>query len=92
LAPVSQARLLFAFGVMLGVAFGSFRSVVLGMLGMAERCYCVMGSFFSRPSFVVFGRFTMVLRGRFVMLGCALVVLCNFGGSSSHSVFPSLIC
>ncbi len=72
---------------MLGVAFGRFRSVVLGVLGMAECCYCVMRSFVSRPSFVVFGRFTMVLRGRFVMLGSALMVLCNFGCGSSHSIF-----
>ncbi len=72
---------------MLGVAFGRFRSVVLGMLGMAECRYRVVGSFFGRPGFVVFGRFTMVLRGRFVMLGSALVVLCNFGCGSSHSIF-----
>ena len=61
-----------------GVGFRRFRCVVLGMLSVAVRCYCVVSTFFRRPSFVVFGGFAMMLRSGLVMPGRAPVVLCNF--------------
>jgi len=69
---------------MLGVGFRGFRSVMLGMHSMAVRCHCMVRSLFSCSGFVVFGRFVVVFRGRLMMLGCALMMLCNF---SSHRIF-----
>ncbi len=74
---------------MLCVGLRGFLSVVLGMHSMAVCYKRMMRSFFSRAGFVVFGRFTMVLRGRRMMLGSALMVLCNFGCGRSHGIFPS---
>jgi hypothetical protein len=72
---------------MLGVGFRGFRSVMLGMHSVAVCCHCMVRSLFSRSGFVVFGRLVVVFRGRLMMLGCALMMLCNFGCGSSHRIF-----
>ena len=74
-APVFEARLLLAFGVMFGVGFRGLSGVVLGMQGMAVRRHGMMCSHFTCSGFVVLGRFAMMVRGRFVMLGSPLVVV-----------------
>jgi hypothetical protein len=84
-APVFEARLLLAFGVMFGVSFRGLSGVVLGMQGMAVRCHGIMCSHFTCPGFVVLGRFAMMVRGCFVMLSSPLVVFCNFGCCGSHN-------
>jgi hypothetical protein len=83
-APVIEARLLLAFGVMFGVGFRGFSGVVLGMQGVAVRCHGMMCSHFMCSGFVVLGRFAMMVRGGFVMLGSPLVVFCDFGCGGSH--------
>ena len=60
---------------MFGVGFRGFSGVVLGMQGMAMRCHGMMGGHFTCSGFVVLGRFAMMVRGRFVMLGSPLVVV-----------------
>ena len=72
---------------MFGVAFRGFPSVMLGMQGMTVCCHCMVRSLFGRSGFVVFGRFVVVFRGRLMMLGCGLMMLCNFGCGSSHRTF-----
>ncbi len=72
---------------MFGVAFRGFRSVMFGMQGMTVCCYCMVRSLFGRSGFVVFGRFVVVFRSRLMMLGCAFMMLCNFGCGSSHRTF-----
>ncbi len=84
---ISQARLLFAFDVMVSVGFRGFVSVVLGLPGTAARYHPMVCSFFSRSGFIMFGRFAVMLRSRLEMLGSALVVLCNFGCGRSHKLF-----
>ena len=69
---------------MFGVGFRGFTGVVLGMQGVAVRCGGMMCSHFMCSGFVVLGRFAMMVRGRFVMLGSLLVVFCNFGCGGSH--------
>jgi hypothetical protein len=64
---------------MFGVGFRGQSGVVFRMRSMAMRCHGVMRSLFAGAGFVVFGRFAMMVRGRLVMLGSALVVVCNFG-------------
>jgi hypothetical protein len=79
--------LFFAAGVMLGVSLRGFLGVMRGMRGMAMRHHRVMGSLFNRSRLVVLGGFAMVLCGRFMMLGSADMMFCNFG--CSHCSFPS---
>ena len=83
-APVFEARLLFGFGVMFGVGFRGFTGVVLGVQGVAVRCRGMMCTHFMCSGFVVLGRFAMMVRGRFVMLGSPLVVFCDFGCGGNH--------
>ena len=70
---------------MFGVGFRGLGGVVLGMQGVAVRCHGMMCSHFMCSGFVVLGRFAMMVRGRFVMLGSPLVVFCNFGCCGSHN-------
>ena len=78
--------------MMFGVGFRGLSGVVLGMQGMAVRCHGMMCSHFTCSGFVVLGRFAMMVRGRFVMLGSPLVVFCNFGRCGSHRDSSFSIC
>ena len=72
---------------MFGVGFRGLSGVMLGVQGMTVGCHCMMRSLFSRSSFVVLGRFAVMLRGCLMMLGSALMMLCNFRCGRSHRIF-----
>ena len=55
-----------------------FLGVIRGVQMVPVRNVGVMPGLFGVAGFVMFGRFTMMARGKFVMLGCALVMLRAF--------------
>jgi hypothetical protein len=70
--------------VMLDVRLGSFRGVMRGMMKMPLRRMSVVGGRFVVPSFVMLGRFAMMLCRVVVMLRRFGVVLrCLLGHMSS---------
>jgi len=71
---------------MFGVALRGLGGVVLGMLRMAVCGHGMVRSLFSGSSFVVFGRFAMMVCGRLVMLGSGFMVFCDFR-CGSHRIF-----
>ena len=60
------------------VALARFFGVIRGVHMMPVGDVGVMPSLFVVTSFVMFGRFTMMLRGKLVVLGCVLVMLRSF--------------
>jgi hypothetical protein len=60
------------------VVLARFLGVIRGVQMMAVRNVGMMPGLFVITRFVMFGRFTMMTRGLFVMLGCALVMLRAF--------------
>jgi len=55
-----------------------FLGVIRGVQMVPVRNVGVMPGLFGITGFVMLGRFTMMTRGKFVMLGCALVMLRAF--------------
>jgi len=51
-----------------------FLGLIRGVQMAPVRNVGVMSGLFGITRFVMFGRFTMMTRGKFVMLGCALVM------------------
>jgi hypothetical protein len=60
------------------VLLASFLGVIRGVQMVPVRNVSVMPGLFGIASFIMFGRFAMMTRGMFVMLGCALVMLRAF--------------
>jgi len=60
------------------VMLARFLGVIRGVQMVPVRNVGVMPGLFGITRFVMFGRFTMMTRGKFVMLGCALVMLRAF--------------
>jgi hypothetical protein len=60
------------------VMLARFLSVVRGVKMVPVRNVGVMSGLFGITGFVMFGRFTMMTRGLFVMLGRALMMLRAF--------------
>jgi len=60
------------------VVLARFLGVIGGVQMLPVRNVGVMPSLFRITGFVMFGRFTMMMRGKLVMLGCALVMLRAF--------------
>jgi len=56
----------------------SFLSMIRGVQMVTVRNVGVMAGLFGITGFVMLGRFTMMVRGKFVMFGCALVMLRAF--------------
>jgi hypothetical protein len=60
------------------VVLARFLGVIRGVQMVSVRNVGVMPSLFGINGFVMFGSFTMMMRGKFVMLGCALMMLRAF--------------
>jgi hypothetical protein len=60
------------------VLLASFLGVSRGVQVVPVRNVRMMPGLFGVTSFIMFGRFAMVMRGMFVVLGCALVMLRAF--------------
>jgi hypothetical protein len=60
------------------VVLARFLGMIRGVQMVPVRNVGVMSSLFGITGFVMFGRFTMMMRGKLVMLGCALVMLRAF--------------
>jgi len=60
------------------VVFARLLGVIRGVQMVPMRNVGVMPSLFVITGFVMFGRFTMMMRGIFMMLGCLLVMLRAF--------------
>jgi hypothetical protein len=60
------------------VLLASFLGVIRGVQMVPMRNVRVMPGLFGITSFIMFGRFAMMTRSLFVMLGCALVMLRAF--------------
>jgi hypothetical protein len=60
------------------VMLARFLGVICCVQMVPVRNVGVMPGLFGITGFVMFGRFTMMMRGKLVMLGCALVMLGAF--------------
>ena len=60
------------------VMLACFLSVIRGVQMVTVRNVGVMAGLFGITGFVMLGRFTMMVGGKFVMFGCALVMLRAF--------------
>jgi hypothetical protein len=60
------------------VVLARFLGMICGVQMVPVRNVRVMPGLFGITGFVMFGRFTMMTRGEFVLLGCALVMLRAF--------------
>jgi hypothetical protein len=65
-------------GMFRRVLLARFLGVIRGMQKVPMRKMRLMRGLFVTTGFVMFGRFTMMTRGEFVLLGCALVMLRAF--------------
>jgi hypothetical protein len=89
-----NGRLPFLVFVVFRVMFGVMLRGLLPMMGrvqsMRMRHVGVMAGLLVITAFVMFGRFTVMMRSGLVMVGCGLVVAATFVRLRTHVALPSL--
>ena len=81
---------LFFFFVVLRVVFRGLLPMMVRMQSMRMRHVGVMAGLLVITAFVMFGRFTVMMRSGLVMLGCEFVVAATFVLFRTHIALPSL--
>jgi hypothetical protein len=89
-----NGRLPFLFVVVFRVLFRMMLRGLLAMMGrvqsMRMRHVGMMAGLLVITAFVMFGRFTVMMRSGLVMVGCGLVVAATFVRLRTHVALPSL--